>query len=707
MAQSGLSCGHGTLLTSSIIDASEEAVKPYKCGECHEKFSAICILHSHIKEGSYRYDAETKTAFPVNGCFSTSLKGEEHTESDPTESSEKYYRVYSLHKKRKSADSSQVLSIIKIVDDPSLKTDGLELHSDVDSRFVDEKAMTNREEKSTHFYSGIKQPNENDSQFIKEKALSSEHAEQPEHYSESDTMEINTEHIGKQANTQTHPSEIIISALGETSGRDNSQQREDSGEPVCAVKSQVLVVETVPEIKMEDYGSCNIKLPALYNALVSTDLHSHIQMGSSEVCVNEALKEPLDSSKIDPDVHSKIKEINENADIQTTVIDNISEATNEDKDLEQTVAAFDKLGESHLHNRQVVVTLYGMETDEDGSVQIVVGENDAAIFNSPVGDEILKALKGQAKDIPPNGSTQVVFNYSESQLGDTNQEPHMLTYNSLEGHTHGMCIDGSVDSASFRPPKRQRKIDNDDSMPKFKIHLPVDNAATGSVSKEASGNKKGDGEPNAGRLKPVVFKIVNEKLSMADALNILTECNLGMHSDLISKTQPVLAKGGELYVVDLEALPHRKDCRYDKYLWVNCVARKFPRKDPVLHKHVFKIRLPNSQFSDAFQRHIYQFIEEAKYCIIHYIGHESVFQPLAHGNSKCGAVFNRTCPSVLTELKELSKEEGVTANKLYKQIESLQVPDDVKGFRTPRNLSQIKNTFRYARKTKVQDEQRQ
>ena len=732
MPLSSVSCQHQSSSPTGLKSASENESntnKPFKCGECQGHFSAICILHSHLKGGSYQYEAETMTVFPIYGASCSEDKEsesepgspnpnilettcEETLESRPENEldkpSEKYYKVYTVRRlKRKRSGEPGAINIIKIVDQPYIKVEENEslLYSNLDNLVV-EHAYESVDETNgfTDSETNINKTDDDESEnvVIKSEANVDEYIEQLDQYSESEPAEIHREQHAEPdvTNIQSEHSEVLISrAENVNSENDNDTQTAEIVEKSQSENGEVLTVEAEPEDKLDDTINCNIKLPALYKALISTTTENHVNLESPVVDSHHTLRETLQSSEVGSNNQAELQEMPDDIDIQTVIVDNMSGSTVGDKDLEQTVAAFNKLAEPQSQmNKQVVVTLYGIETDADGSVQIVVGEEDAAIFNTAIGDELLKALRAQANDIPANESTQIVFNYSDTQT----REPHFMKYSDLSEQTVGIISDERSHISYFRTPKRQRRMDKDDSLPKFRIQLPMADVQS-DLSLDLD-NTSAEVVLKPVEIKPIVFKVVHEKLGMPDALNILTECNLGQHSDLISKTQPILAKGGELYVVDLEALPDRKDCRYDKYLWVNCVTRKFPKKNPILNKHVFKIRLPNSQFSDAYQRHIYQFIEEARYCIIHYIGHEGVFQPLAHGNSKSGAVFSRTCPSVLKELKDLSKEDGMTANKLHKQIESLKVPSDIKGFRTPRNLSQIKNTFRYARKTKVKQD---
>ena len=699
----GAVCHHISFSPPGINIAREKSrVKPYKCGECLQHFSAICVLHTHLRGRSYRYEEETMTAYPLDtpDCSSESVMSypsdeNETLETEVSESTEKYYKVYKLRKGKKNLEDSSSIHIIKVVDDPPVVKPGTCTSEDENVSY-NETGNVGDEECSTADVDTVSEIHNTGQYAAKEHTAiqgnlcignSVEHIEQIHQPGVSGISDQNNRKVVySQIQNQSVTSEILIPVKEETKEKLNADD-------------EILVVE--PAVGGNEIEAINsdMQVQTLYYTLESSKIDSQVQVEINNGGVKQEVEGYTPMDKLNPgfedkslDTYLNIPGAQENVDIQTTVVDTIPATSSGDVDLEEAVAAFDEFGVPQSQNKQLEITLFGMKTNEDGSLRLVVGENDAGVFNTPVGDEILKALKTQAHDIPADGSVQVVFNYSDSSMDkvpiendSSGNAVEVLTYDQLEAY-------------SPRPPKRQRTNEKDvDLLPKFKINLP--NADTQSEATNDSG------ETSTQELKAKVFLTSQEKLSTAEALNILTECNLGMHDDKISKIQPINAKGGELYVVDLMALPHKKDCRYDKYLWVNCVTRKFPLKNPIMKKHVFKIRLPNSQFSDAFQRHMFQFIEEARYCIIHYIGYESIFQPLSHGNSKSGAIFNRTCPSVLQELKELSKEEGVTANRVYRQIEALNVPEKIKGLRAPRNLSQIKNHFRYAKRAREKQEQ--
>ena len=692
--------------------------KLYRCGDCRQQFSAICALHTHLKGKSYHFEEETMTAFPLTKSTCTlpgALSEEFETlEPDATEPSEKYYKVYKMRKRKQSQEDPSTVKIIKVIDSAVQPPDTDScIDENVTNQEVENDGIEGSENTSIALQSTVEAAQYEAQEFI---------TIQPDLCITSPVEELGQKHGpeaigGGNQNTRDN----FYSQNQNNSVSSNIYILETEGSKQFAVKNEAL--ESVETSRVEDYVvlddehsvindagevvvSTETQTQVTYHTLKPEEFDRHNPLSNQDgSTVTQVVKEYLVPEKLasddlkqvsqgldilssDSDVHVKPYNtyintaiIDENCDMQSTVFDSITAGNSGDVDLEEAVAAFDEVDATEEQNKQMEITLYGIKTNEDGSLRVVVGENDSGVFNTPMGDEILKALKAQVNDIPADGSVQIVLpvNYSNSNF-DTNLVDTELSSKEVD-------LLGN-EGARSRRPKRQRKLRiDDDSLPKFMINLPHSLDELESVSDSGEQAKQN-------KLKAIVFQTSQEKLSAPDALNILTECNLGMHQDKISKIQPISAKGGEVYVVDLMALPNKRDCRYDKYLWVNCVTRKFPFKDPIMNKHVFKIRLPNNQFSDAFQRHMFEFIEEARYCIVHYIGHESIFQPLSHGNSKSGAIFNRTCPSVLQELKELSKKEGVTADRVYKQIESLNIPETVKGLRAPRNLAQIKNHFR-------------
>ena len=326
--------------------------------------------------------------------------------------------------------------------------------------------------------------------------------------------------------------------------------------------------------------------------------------------------------------------------------------------------------------RQMTINVHSLETNEDGSLRIVVGEEDAAVFKTHHGEEILKALKEQAKGIAIK-NTQIVYHYTSPDDVNNVDEQSSLSNNQDDSK-----------------PGAKKKKQSTKSTSTYRAERKWEKNYTDEVTTSVEG------------VNPVVFMKRENRITTSEAINLLDECCLGMHDDKISKVQPVCAKGGELYVIDMHALPNRKDTRHDNYLWVHFGVKKYPNKNPRVMKINYKVKLPKNAFSDGFQKIIYEPVNEAeRFCIIHYVGYEKVFQPMPHGNRKHGAkIYRRTCPSVLEELKSLTHNDDITPAIIHKQIEaSLSPSQGPKNFRIPRNIQQIRNSFTNAKRRKIRD----
>lgn len=82
--------------------------------------------------------------------------------------------------------------------------------------------------------------------------------------------------------------------------------------------------------------------------------------------------------------------------------------------------------------------------------------------------------------------------------------------------------------------------------------------------------------------------------------------------------------------------------------------------------------------------------------LVHYIGDETIYTPMAHGNSKHDGEFKRTMPSVIDKVKEHVDSED--AKKLYRTIVcSEQVEGNMQCVANPRNSKQVKNTLQKRR----------
>ena len=317
-------------------------------------------------------------------------------------------------------------------------------------------------------------------------------------------------------------------------------------------------------------------------------------------------------------------------------------------------------------NKEVTLNCITLETNEDGSVKLLLEEKDAAIFKTPHGEEIMKALKSQTKGMSLQ-NTQIVCSYSEPV-----DENIYATDNSLDEPRNTICAKRKSDEDFSVGTGKKRKKKYINSARKEAEELP------------------GFGNTDQKGIEPVVFMIKHKSMYSEEAAVLLDECKSGLHDNRISKVQPLSAKGGEVYVVDMNALAHKKDIKFDKYIWRSYGNKKLPSYDPQINKHFFRLRLPNKTCSDDFQKHIIDSLhEDNNLAIIHYLGDETVFVPFPHGNSKRNRPFKRTCPSVLEELKTLS-HTGLTPTQVLKVVSSSPM-SGFKDSRVPRNFRQIKN----------------
>ena len=314
-------------------------------------------------------------------------------------------------------------------------------------------------------------------------------------------------------------------------------------------------------------------------------------------------------------------------------------------------------------NMQMTINLHSLETNPDGSLKIVVAEEDAGIFRTPQGEEILKALKEQAAKGVVAKNTQVVYNYTVpvDSVKSPSPQKDPLTSAAIPVRSAGV------------KKKRQRKYTPKGPDPEDDVDYEMSAGADG--------------------IEATVFMIREDKISTDEASHILMQCNDGMHEDKISKIQPLSAKGGEMYVVDLLALPDKRDVRHDKYLWVHCGKKSYPKQNPTISKAMYKVKLPNNSYSDGFQKTVYEPVDpDERYALVHYTGYESLYQPLPHGNRKYGnKAHQRTCPSVLEELRALSDKTELSPTMIHKQIQSAAPEPGLRNVRTPRDLRQIRN----------------
>lgn len=618
--------GHGPVTPPPGLKEAREKLKsqPLKCGNCRQKFSAICALHKHLNGDSYHYDKEMMTAYPLdeNSCPSfndekVSMTGTYMTEHGP--------RIVSMTKHKKK-----------------------------NSKYI-KKEPTHVPTKPDKIINIQIYPEEDDNDNI-----------------EADPANVDLEYFGS-------PTSPVVVAEPETSQHFDmgSQISADNDEPATGI-------EAVNACDVGDFDddvlSENIKQEIkIENQILteSNEQHVHIENDGQEyVPIKEALPvvEPIPNIEAvlnvpeNPESHEEMLGLQETGDALYTH-DQQSTAELQPNQAEPT---------SFVMNKQMIIDLHSMETNEDGSLKIVVGEKDAAIFKTPQGEEILKALKTQGKGLSVK-NTQIVYNYSVpiSLEGDTNDE---LAETSI--HVPAIA------DTSLTPVKRGLDFDEMSEQKKKRKYMRQDD-----IGEEMAESVDG--------LEAVVFMRKEDKITTAEAMAILGEVNLGMHEDKVSKIQPLKAKGGDLFVVDLEALPNRRDIRHDKYIWYNVGTRRYPKNKELMKKSVFKIRLPDQTFSDGFMKSIFEWIDEKeRYCIIHYTGFEGLFKPFPHGNCKSGKNFVRTCRSVIEELKEMASQEDVSPTDVYKQVKGV-TPPGLRNLRAPRNLDQIKNHFFYEKKRKL------
>ncbi|XP_053406440.1 uncharacterized protein LOC128559236 [Mercenaria mercenaria] len=198
----------------------------------------------------------------------------------------------------------------------------------------------------------------------------------------------------------------------------------------------------------------------------------------------------------------------------------------------------------------------------------------------------------------------------------------------------------------------------------------------------------------------IPFSTQNTPLSTQYVEDLMCACESGLNKEKICSAVPTEINSGDIYVIDLDSLPNKKDVRIDKYMWLNDGRKKIPNKKPTLFKTFFKIRLPDNNYSKSFQKYIFERIENGKFAILHYIGDASVYQPLAHGNSKKGSVFVRTCPSVIDEIKSRADDVSASANLIDKELKCRAKKGADFGVKTSRNLDQVKNHLYKTRREK-------
>ncbi|CAH1774257.1 unnamed protein product [Owenia fusiformis] len=181
-----------------------------------------------------------------------------------------------------------------------------------------------------------------------------------------------------------------------------------------------------------------------------------------------------------------------------------------------------------------------------------------------------------------------------------------------------------------------------------------------------------------------------------------------LDESIISLRPPLKPLGGEMYVFSRNHL-HDKDWRCDGYNWVNTGLRS----KTWVRKIQFNIKTqgpdgkPLKHGSSAFRKMEYTLVSDDTLILVHYLGDESVYVPMGHGNSKKRFVeHQRTRPSMLHKIKTLT--ENNTSSSVFNVLSSpagaLPVseitlePEVV----APRSLKQVQN-HKYTKKKKDRD----
>lgn len=126
------------------------------------------------------------------------------------------------------------------------------------------------------------------------------------------------------------------------------------------------------------------------------------------------------------------------------------------------------------------------------------------------------------------------------------------------------------------------------------------------------------------------------------AIDILSQCVEGVfETELISSEAPIKPKGGDMFVIDTQLFSNKISRRIDQYQWVNDGSKKYPTSNTVLIKSNWRIKTAagnannrKGSGSSAFKRTEYGLVNNDRYFLIHYIGDETAFEDMPHGNAK-------------------------------------------------------------------------
>ena len=293
-------CGHGPVVPPPGLEDARKKLKERQlsCGNCSQKFTAICALHVHLKGDSYHYDKDTLTAHPLdeNSCPATAEGDNIEAEAAEAYFTETGERVMKMKKKESSKRK------IKSEKKQSQKPD----------KIIDIQIYPKEDDK------------------------------------------------GMVDSPLVDPANVDLEFTGSTvvSGLDKS---------------------------VESYEG------------VTAFNEPHADDVSMDIGEGENFDEPTES------IETSVRETAEPATDDMFIPDQQTLANLHTGDIETQTGL--------VMNKQMVIDLHSMETNEDGSLKIVVGEKDAAVFKTPQGEEILKALKAQGKGLSAK-NTQIIYNYT-------------------------------------------------------------------------------------------------------------------------------------------------------------------------------------------------------------------------------------------------------------------------------------------------------
>ena len=281
-------------------------------------------------------------------------------------------------------------------------------------------------------------------------------------------------------------------------------------------------------------------------------------------------------------------------------------------------------GEDGGKSKKLVINLYGMDKNEDGSLRLVVGEKDSGVFKTPAGDAILKALKNKGEVF--KGHMKVIYNYPETtpnpeddgddDLDDEDEADKSGELEEIDRKHFTRSAKKTPKATKGGSSAKKRKVDDTSDSITIEPLSPEsgespEKAVVDSSSKEEGQNKSG---------KPRVFKRLEERIGTFDAIEILNEVLSGHHLDKVAREAIPKPRGGDVYLIDLDGLPKTKERKVDLFKWNNCGSKRYPKGKEVVMKTFYKVRLPNGYFSDVFVKHFFQSIENPRYCLLHYMG---------------------------------------------------------------------------------------